>query len=64
MVMDTLQYAIDLLDDFESLESTLFELGMTHAKLGILEEHYFVLGRALINTLKAGLGEDFDADVK
>jgi hypothetical protein len=38
---------------------TIQELGFKHATMGILPEHYPVIGKAILNTLRAGLKKDF-----
>lgn len=39
------------------------ELGYKHAKRGILPEHYPIVGKALLNTLKAGIKREFTPGV-
>jgi hemoglobin-like flavoprotein len=44
--------------DLEPLALALFDLGATHAKLGVLPAHYGIVGEALLCTLATALGED------
>lgn len=39
------------------------DLGFKHAKRGILPEHYPIVGKALLNTLKAGIKREFTPGV-
>ena len=58
--------AIGLLEkgDMETLISVLKELGARHADYGIQQEHYPIVGEALIETLAAALGDDFTPEAK
>lgn len=60
----TINAAIGLLEDGDSLSITLINLGYTHAKYGVKEEHFPFVGQALIETLQAGLGDTFGADAR
>lgn len=52
------------LNDVEKVIPSLKALGRRHANYGINEDHYNIVGGALINTLDKSLGTDFTEDVK
>jgi len=52
------------LNDVEKVIPSLKALGRRHANYGINEDHYNIVGGALINTLDKSLGTDFTGDVK
>ena len=58
--------AIGLLEkgDMDSLIGALRDLGARHASYNVSQEHYPVVGEALIKTLDAALGEAFTSDVR
>ncbi len=47
------------LDNFGMLSSTLKMMGQRHVGYGVQEDDYNAVGRALMATLQAGLGEHF-----
>lgn len=63
-LMQMLAAAIDLLDRPASLTPVLLKLGERHAGYGVAEAHYASVGAALLDTLAAGLGDDFTPDVR
>eukprot|EP00978_Attheya_sp_CCMP212_P020942 scaffold60641_cov34-Attheya_sp.AAC.1 len=64
-VVSTLDIAICMLGtDLEPLVLVLKDLGARHAKYGVLEAHFPIVGQALIETLADALGEKFTDDVK
>jgi len=63
-VVTTVGRAVSGLSDIDSLVPVLRRLGRTHAKRGILPDHYPIVGKALINTLKAGLKTEFSPPVR
>lgn len=64
-VVSTLNTAIGMLGpDLEPLVIILKDLGARHAKYGVLEAHFPIVGQALIETLAAALGDKFTDDVK
>lgn len=65
-VVSMVTAAIGLLEkgDMETLISVLKELGARHADYGIQQEHYPIVGEALIETLAAALGDDFTPEAK
>lgn len=63
-LMKTLAIAVASLEDLETLVPVLQNLAVKHIEYGVQEEHYAVVGEALIWTLEQGLGEAFTAEVK
>ncbi|MGM9483373.1 globin family protein [Roseateles sp. NT4] len=63
-LMQMLSAAIDLLDRPHSLTPVLLKLGQRHAGYGVVEAHYASVGAALLDTLSAGLGQGFTAEVR
>lgn len=63
-LMQMLAAAIELLDRPASLTPVLLKLGQRHAGYGVVEAHYASVGAALLDTLSAGLGEAFTAEVR
>jgi len=63
-LMQMLSAAIELLDRPASLNPILLKLGQRHAGYGVVEAHYASVGAALLDTLAAGLGEGFTAEVR
>ena len=62
-VASTVGTAVSLLEDLATLVPVLQDLGFSHAKRGILPEHYPIVGQALKNTLKAGLKQNWNKHV-
>jgi hemoglobin-like flavoprotein len=60
-VMDMLGSIVEALDDFESIQAKLAELGRKHASYGVRSEQYETLTTALSWTLTQALGADFDS---
>ena len=64
-VMTTIDKALSLLGDLDTLVPVLSQLGKQHVNYGVLPEHYNWVGEALIDTLAAALGEaGFTDDVR
>ena len=63
-LMQMIGAAIDLLDRPASLNPVLLKLGQRHAGYGVVEAHYASVGAALLDTLAAGLGDGFTAEVR
>ncbi|MGF1739952.1 globin domain-containing protein [Vibrio profundum] len=59
-LMATLGVAVQGLDDLEKLVPVLEALAKRHIEYGVSVDDYTPVGNALIYTLKAGLGDDFD----
>ncbi|HET9484865.1 MAG TPA: globin domain-containing protein [Xanthomonadales bacterium] len=58
--IDMLVVAVDAVDAPEAITPLLEELGMRHATYGTRPAHYVVLMEALVETLRASCGKDFD----
>ena len=56
--------AVGKLDDLDSLIPILQSLGKRHAKYGVRDAHYQIVGAALLKTLGQGLGDAFTPQVK
>jgi hemoglobin-like flavoprotein len=65
-VIATVDAAVGLLEkeDVETLASVLKDLGARHAKYGVKEEHFPIVGEALLYTLGQALADDFTPEVK
>ena len=66
-VIATLEAAIDMLgpaSDLNPLICFLQELGANHQRYGVLHDHYPIVGKALIETLSAAMGDKFTDDIK
>lgn len=58
----TLATMVDTLDRLDQILSVAEALAIRHVGYGVRDEHYAMVGTALISTLTAVLGDDFDAD--
>lgn len=58
----TLATVVDSLDRLDQILPVAEALAIRHVGYGARDEHYAVVGTALIDTLTAVLGDDFDAD--
>lgn len=63
-LMQMLGAAIDLLDRPGALIPVLLRLGQRHNGYGVVTAHYDSVGAALLDTLAAGLGDRFTAEVR
>lgn len=63
-LMQMMGAAIQLLDHPASLRPVLLKLGQRHAGYGVVHAHYASVGAALLDTLAAGLGDAFTAEVR
>jgi hemoglobin-like flavoprotein len=62
-LMQMLGVAVKSLDRLEQVLPAVCALGARHAGYGVRERDYDTVGRALIWTLKKGLGDDFTPEV-
>lgn len=62
-LMLTLKFAVESLDDLESLLPALQALGRRHVHYGVQSGHYAVVGRALLWTLEHTLGPAWTTEV-
>lgn len=63
-LMQMLALVVGGLDYFETMRSSLQQLGARHIGYGVTAEHYQTVGAALIWTLEQGLGDGFTKDVR
>jgi hemoglobin-like flavoprotein len=56
--------AVNGLDRLDAIVPAVQQLGVRHIAYGVEDEHYDVVGSALLWTLGAGLGDAFTDDVK
>jgi hemoglobin-like flavoprotein len=63
-LMTTLALAVAGLRNLEELIPALQMLGKRHVAYGVEEDHYPKVGRALLETLEIGLGDDFTEETK
>ncbi|MDI1447843.1 globin family protein [Polyangium sp. 6x1] len=63
-LMSTLKVAVQALDRLEALIPTVQALGRRHLAYGVRDDHYDIVGAALLWTLEKGLGEAFTPEVK
>lgn len=63
-LMQMLAAAVKALDRLDGLLPVVRDLGRRHASYGVLPQHYDTVGAALIDTLAAGLGPAFTAEVR
>ena len=64
MLMSMLRIVVARLDDLGSLVPSVRMLGARHAAYGVRDEHYAVVGQALLWTLEQGLGRAFTDDTR
>lgn len=63
-LMEMIGAAVGLLDRPETLDTALRGLGARHAGYGVQPAHYATVGGALLDTLAAGLGDEFTAETR
>jgi len=63
-LMATLKVAIKGLDDLDSLIPVLRQLAERHVNYGVKAEDYTPVGNALLHTLKVGLGDAWNPDLR
>jgi hemoglobin-like flavoprotein len=63
-LMQMLTIAVRGLPNLDSLRPALAALGERHRGYGVTPKDYGTVGAALLDTLEAGLGEAFTADVR
>lgn len=64
LLMRMIAAAVDGLDDVAALVPTLEQLGARHVGYGVRDEHYAVVGAALLSTLEDALGDGFTEAVR
>ena len=63
-LMSTIAVAVASLDKLPELVPVVQDLGRRHVGYGVKDEHYDLVGQALLWTLAKGLGPDFTPEVK
>ncbi|KZN51003.1 globin family protein [Pseudoalteromonas luteoviolacea] len=63
-LMATLKVAVKSLDDLDSLVPVLHKLAERHINYGVKASHFTPVGNALLYTLKKGLGEDWNPELR
>jgi hemoglobin-like flavoprotein len=63
-LMATIGTAVASLGDWGNIAPAIGALGQRHAAYGVTTEHYDTVGKALIATLKKGLGDAFTPEVR
>jgi len=56
--------AVNGLTDLGAIVPAVQQLGKNHVGYGVKDEHYDTVGAALLETLEAGLGDEFTPDTK
>ena len=64
MLASALEFAINGLSNLDSIKPTLAELGLRHKNYGVTNQHYSIVGAALLKTLQMELTDSFTDDVK
>lgn len=64
MLMSMIGTAVNGLTNLDRLVPAVRSLGARHATYGVREEHYAIVGGALLWTLEQGLGDKFTAEVR
>ncbi len=64
MLMSMIGAAVGGLKNLDALVPVVRALGSRHASYGVKEEHYAIVGGALLWTLEQGLGPKFTPDVR
>ena len=63
-VANALDQSIHRIESLNNGDAILKDLGKKHIKFGVKEEHYPVIGQAIVTTMKMGLQSKFTSDVK
>jgi hemoglobin-like flavoprotein len=63
-LMVMIDTVVGRLDRLGELVPAVQALGQRHAGYGVRDEHYAIVGTALLDTLRVGLGDAFDAEVE
>jgi hemoglobin-like flavoprotein len=64
VLMQTIGLAVRSLDRLEELVPVVQALGRRHAGYGVRDEHYALVGSALLWTLEQALGVDFTPELR
>ena len=63
-LLTMLNYVIVKLDKLDDIIDEVKKLARNHVKYGVRDEHYPVVGSALLWTLEAGLNKDWNEDLE
>ena len=63
-LLGTLAFVISKLDKLDDILGEVVKLSQRHAGYGVKEEHYAVVGDALLWTLERGLGSQWNEELK
>lgn len=63
-LISVLATVVQNLDKLETIEGAVADLAVRHVSYGVVPQHYETVGRALIDTLEAGLGDAFTPEVR
>jgi len=63
-LMQVIAYAVEHLDQIDKLIPKVRELGLRHGTYGVRDEHYEMVGEALLWTLEKALSLDFTPETK
>ncbi len=63
-LMQTLAVCVNGLKNLEAIQGAVQDLGKRHLDYDVKDEHYPVVGSALLYTLEQGLGDKFTPDVR
>lgn len=63
-LMQMITMAVKGLDNLDQLVPAVQGLGQRHVGYGVKAEHYDTVGAALLDTLAAGLGDEFTPETK
>ncbi|MEM7176308.1 MAG: globin family protein [Pseudomonadota bacterium] len=64
VLMQTLGTAVQNLHQVEKILPVVKDLGVKHLGYGVKDEHYDIVGGALLFTLEKGLGDDWNDELK
>jgi hemoglobin-like flavoprotein len=63
-LMTMLTMLVTWLDRLDDIMAAVEELGRAHVGFGVEDAHYDTVGRALLDTLRTGLGDAFDLETE
>ncbi|MBC8790434.1 MAG: hemin receptor [Tagaea sp. CACIAM 22H2] len=63
-LMQMIGTAVTNLHQVDKIADAVAKLGARHVKYGVKDEHYDIVGAALLFTLKQGLGDKFTPDTE
>ncbi len=63
-LMQMIGTAVANLHQVDKIADAVAKLGARHVKYGVKDEHYDIVGAALLFTLKQGLGDKFTPDIE